>query len=181
KKFEAVVTNTLGSKSAALVALGRINDFAKSTPCGVAELTNSFIKLANRGVEPTLTEMRAIADLSATLGKDFDQVIEAILDINNPERWKEIGIKAETAGDKVTLSFRDARIEVDRTVRGVTNAVTALGQLNGVAGSTEAISRTLAGQTANLSDSWDQLLNTIGQGNEGVLSDAVSLLDQAIN
>src|SRR5690606_17010358 len=128
KKFEAVVTNTLGSKSAALVALGRINDFAKSTPCGVAELTNSFIKLANRGVEPTVKEMRAIADLSATLGKDFDQVIEAILDINNPERWKEIGVKAETAGDKVKLSLRDAKIEVDRDVRGAGDAVVVLWQ-----------------------------------------------------
>src|SRR5690606_12332543 len=146
QKFEAVLTNTLGSKSAALIALGRINEFARTTPFGVAELTNSFIKLANRGVEPTLREMRGIADLSATLGKDFDQVIEAILDINNPERWKEIGVKAETAGDKVTLSFRDARLEVDRTVRGVTDAVVALGQLNGVAGSTEAIAGTLAGQ-----------------------------------
>lgn len=180
QKFEAVLTNTLGSKSAALIALGRINEFAKSTPFGVSELTNSFIKLANRGVEPTTKEMRAIADLSATLGKDFDQVIEAILDINNPERWKEIGIKAETAGDKVKLSFRDATIEVDRTVRGVTDAVSALGQLNGVAGSTEAISGTLAGQMSNLSDAWDQFLNTIGQGNEGVLGDAVSLLNQAI-
>lgn len=181
QKFEAVLTNTLGSKSQALIALGRINEFAKSTPFGVSELTNSFIKLANRGVEPTLKEMRAIADLSATLGKDFDQVIEAILDINNPERWKEIGIKAETAGDKVTLSFRDARIEVDRTVRGVTDAVTALGQLNGVAGSTEAIAGTLAGKTSNLADAWEQLLNTIGQGNQGVLAEAVSLLNQAID
>lgn len=180
QKFEAVLTNTLGSKSAALIALGRINDFARSTPFGVAELTNSFIKLANRGVEPTIKEMRAIADLSATLGKDFDQVIEAILDINNPERWKEIGIKAETAGDKVKLSFRDAKIEVDRTVRGVTNAVTALGQLNGVAGSTEAISKTLSGQMSNLSDTMDQLFNALGQSNESVLSKTVNMLNQAL-
>lgn len=181
QKFEAVLTNTLGSRSAALIALARINEFAKSTPFGVSELTNAFIKLANRGVEPTIKEMRAIADLSATLGKDFDQVVEALLDINNPERWKEIGIKAETAGDKVSLSFRNTTIEVDRTVRGVTDAVVALGQLNGVAGSTEAISRTLAGQTSNLNDSWEQLLNTIGKGNEGVLFETVSLLSRAID
>lgn len=181
QKFEAVLTNTLGSKSAALIALGRINDFAKSTPFGVAELTNSFIKLANRGVEPTTKEMRAIADLSATLGKDFDQVIEAILDINNPERWKEIGIKAETAGDKVKLSFRDATIEVDRTVRGVTDAVSALGQLNGVAGSTEAISGTLEGQMSNLSDTIDQLFNTIGYGNQYILSELIKGLSEVID
>lgn len=180
QKFEAVLTNTLGSKSQALIALGRIVEFAKSTPFGVAELTNSFIKLANRGVQPTVRELRAIADLSATLGKDFNQVVEAVLDINNPERWKEIGIKAQTAGDKVTLSFRGVNQEVARTERGVLDAVVALGQLNGVAGSTEAISRTLAGQTSNLSDAWEQLLNTIGKGNEGVLFEAVGLLSKAL-
>lgn len=180
QKFEAVLTNTLGSKSAALIALGRINEFAKSTPFGVKELTDNFIKLANRGVQPTVQQMRAIADLSATLGKDFSQVVEAILDINNPERWKEIGVKAETAGNKVKLTFRGVTEEVDRTVEGVTKAVVALGQLNGVAGSTEAISKTLSGQTSNLNDAWEQLLNTIGRGNEGALFDAVSLLSQAI-
>ncbi len=181
QKFEAVLTNTLGSKSAALIALGRINEFAKSTPFGVKELTENFIKLANRGVQPTIQQMRAIADLSATLGKDFSQVVEAILDINNPERWKEIGVKAETAGNKVRLSFRNVTQEVDRTVEGVTKAVVELGKLNGVAGSTEAISGTLSGQVSNLEDSWQQLLNTIGKGNEGVLFNAVSLLGQAID
>lgn len=180
QKFEAVLTNTLGSKSAALIALGRINEFAKSTPFSVRELTESFIKLANRGVTPTINQMRAIGDLSATLGKDFSQVVEAILDINNPERWKEIGVKAETAGNKVKLTFRGVTQEVDRTVEGVTKAVTALGQMNKVAGSTEAISKTLSGQVSNLGDSWDQLLNTIGRGNEGILSRAITLLADGI-
>lgn len=180
QKFEAVLTNTLGSKSAALIALGRINEFAKSTPFGVSELTANFIKLANRGVEPTVKQMRAIADLSATLGKSFDQVVEAILDVNNPERWKEIGVRAETSGDKVRLSFRGATVEVDRTVKGVTDAVVALGQLKGVAGSTEAISKTLAGQVNNLGDAWEQVFNTLGQGNQGVLFDTISLLAKAI-
>lgn len=180
QKFEAILTNTLGSKSQALIALGRISEFAKSTPFGVNELTSSFIKLANRGIEPTLKEMRAIADLSATLGKSFEQVVEAIIDINNPERWKEIGVKATTAGGKVTLSFREQSIAVDATVRGVTDAVAALGQLNGVAGSTEAISKTLAGQTSNLADAWELFYNALGKGNEGPLSDTINLLQRAI-
>jgi hypothetical protein len=50
-----------------------------------------------------------------------------------------------------------------------------------VAGSTEAISQTLAGQVSNLDDAWTQLLNTIGKGNEGVLSNAVNLLSKALS
>jgi hypothetical protein len=181
EKFEAVLTNTLGSRSRALIALANIQKFAMSTPFSVSELTENFIKLANRGVEPTVDQMRAIADLSATLGKPFEQVVEAILDVNNPERWKEIGVKAETAGNKVTLSFRGVNVEVDRTIKGVTDAVVELGKLNGVAGSTEAISATLAGQMSNLGDAWEQFLNTVGRGNKGVLAETIGLLSRAID
>lgn len=180
EKFEAVLTNTLGSRSKALIALSNIQKFASTTPFSVSQLTENFIKLANRGVQPTIAQMRAIGDLSATLGKDFGQVVEAILDINNPERWKEIGVKAETAGNKVKLSFRGVTQEVDRTVEGVTKAVVALGEMNGVAGSTEAISKTLSGQVSNLGDAWEQLFNTIGKGNSGVLSETITLLSTAI-
>jgi hypothetical protein len=180
EKFEAVLTNTLGSKSLAMIALSNIQKFAATTPFSVSQLTENFIKLANRGVQPTIEQMRAIGDLSATLGKDFGQVVEAILDINNPERWKEIGVKAETAGNKVKLSFRGVTQEVDRTVEGVTKAVVALGSMNGVAGSTEAISKTLSGQVSNLGDAWEQWFNTIGKGNSGILSDTIGLLSKAI-
>jgi hypothetical protein len=181
EKFEAVLTNTLGNKSQALLALTNIQRFAASTPFSVSQLTENFIKLANRGIKPTIDQMRAIGDLSATLGKDFGQVVEAILDINNPERWKEIGIKAETAGDKVKLSFRGVTQEVDRTIEGVTGAVVALGQLNGVAGSTEAIAGTLAGKMSNLGDAWEQFLNTLGKGNSGILSTTVDLMTRFLN
>lgn len=180
EKFEAVLTNTLGSRSRAMIALSNIQKFAASTPFSVSELTENFIKLANRGVEPTIDQMRAIADLSATLGKPFEQVVEAILDVNNPERWKEIGVRAETAGNKVELSFRGVTIEVNRTIEGVTGAVVELGKLNGVAGSTEAISATLAGQMSNLGDAWEQFLNTVGRGNKGILAESISLLSRAI-
>lgn len=36
-------------------------------------------------------------------------------------------------------------------------------------------SRTLSGQISNLQDSWEQMLNTIGQANEGLFNDAIKL------
>src|SRR5688572_11274742 len=57
QKFEAVLTNTLGDKGAAGAAMDRIVDFATKTPFQVAELTSSFVKLANQGFIPTLNQM----------------------------------------------------------------------------------------------------------------------------
>lgn len=181
QRLEAVLTNTLGSQSKARAALMDIQQLAAKTPFSVIELTENFIKLANRGVKPTMDQMTNLGDVAATLGKPFEQVVEALLDINNPERWKEIGIKAETAGNKVKLSFRDTTVEVDRTVQGVTDAVVALGKMEGVAGSMAAISETLGGKISNLGDAWDQFLQTVGDSEKGVLNGVVSLLTDAIN
>lgn len=181
QRLEAVLTNTLGSQSKARAALMDIQQLAAKTPFSVIELTENFIKLANRGVRPTMEQMTRLGDVAATLGKPFEQVVEALLDINNPERWKEIGIKAETAGNKVKLSFRDTTVEVDRTVQGVTDAVVALGKMEGVAGSMAAISETLGGKISNLGDAWDQFLTTVGDSEKGVLNGVVSLLTDAVN
>jgi hypothetical protein len=180
QRLEAVLTNTLGSNSAARAALADIQKLAAVTPFSVRELSDSFIKLANRGVKPTMDEMRKMGDLAATLGKPFEQVVEALLDINNQERWKEIGVKAETAGNKVRLSFKGATYEVDRTVQGVTDAAVKLGELEGVAGSMNAISKTLGGQISNLGDAWETFLKTVGDGNNGVLSGFVGVMNDIL-
>jgi hypothetical protein len=180
QKFEAVLTNTLGSKSEAQKALKAIADFAATTPFQVDEITDSFIKLANRGVKLTKSEMTSIGDVAASLGKDFGQVVEAIADVNNTERWNEIGIKATTVGNKVSLAFKGTTIEVDKTVAGVTSAIEQLGKLQGVAGTTAAISKTLTGQLSNLSDSFDQLLLSIGNRLQGAFSIGIETISDGI-
>ena len=49
------------------------------------ELTESFIKLKNRGFDPTKEELTQIGDLAASQGKSFDQLTEAILDAQTGE------------------------------------------------------------------------------------------------
>ena len=48
--------------------------------------------------------MKKMGDFTNTVAKPFDQLTEAILDINNPERWKEFGVRVQTEGNKVKLS-----------------------------------------------------------------------------
>jgi transcription antitermination factor NusG len=179
--FEAVLTNTLGSNSAARSSLQMITDFAAKTPYQVDDLTDSFIKLANRGVVLTRDQMTKIGDVAAVLGKPFSQLNEAILDINNPERWKEIGVKAQTVGDKVRLSFKGQTVEVERTEKGVLKAIEAFGKMEGVAGTMAVISETLQGKISNLGDAWDQMFIKIGQSTGGVLGSIVEMLSSTVS
>lgn len=162
EKLSAVLKNTLGSGAAANIALDNIKEFAKQTPFSVQQITDTFIKLANRGIKPTNAQLTNLGDLASVLGKDMNTVVEAVLDVTNTERWNELGIKVKTSGDKISGTFKGVTVEVDRTEQGALKMIETFGQLEGVSGSMAAVSETLGGKVNNLGDAWDGFLNQIG-------------------
>jgi hypothetical protein len=172
QKFEAVLTNTLGSNSAAKIALRDIEEFAKRTPFSVEELTQSFVKLANQGFQPTTDQLTNLGDLASSTGKSFDQLAEAIIDAQTGEfeRLKEFGIRASKQGDQVKFTFKGVQTQVKFTSDEIQKYILSLGEAEGVSGAMAAISETLGGQISNLGDSWSQFLKVIGDGNKGALS-----------
>jgi hypothetical protein len=177
QKLSAVLTNTLGSSSAAAGALSNIQKFAAQTPFSVQELTQSFVKLANQGFTPTTQQLRKLGDLASSTGKGFDQLTEAIIDAQTGEfeRLKEFGIRASKAGDQVTFTFKGVQTQTKFTNESIREYILSLGDLQGVSGSMAAISGTLGGQISNLGDAWDSLLNTIGERLAPIFSGALKL------
>lgn len=175
QKFEAVLTNTLGSRGQAQRALAEISDFARKTPFSVRELTDSFIKLANQGFKPTRDELRRLGDLASSTGKSFDQITEAIIDaqVGEFERLKAFGIRASKEGDKVKFTFKEVETQTQFTSSAIRDYILSLGDATGVSGSMNAISQTLGGQINNLGDSWDKLLGVLGDRQSGALSWAI--------
>jgi hypothetical protein len=165
QRFEAVLTNSLGSGSKAQSALALIKDFAAKTPFSVQELTASFIKLVNQGFIPTQDQLRKLGDLSSSVGKSFDQLAEAIIDAQTGEfeRLKEFGIRTQKNGDVVTFTFKGIETQTKFTNQAIREYILSLGDLQGVSGSMAAISETLEGKISNLGDAWDSLLNSIGK------------------
>src|SRR5690606_6036784 len=182
QKLEAVLTNTLGDSSLAQKALLDIQEFAAVTPYGVTELTQAFVKLANSGFKPTISELRKLGDLASSTGKSFDQLAEAIIDAQTGEfeRLKEFNIRASKEGDKVTFAFKGIKTQVDFTSDAIQNYILSLGDIQGVSGSMEAISKTLGGQLSNLDDEFDQLAKTIGGQASNGFSNFISLVSDAV-
>lgn len=176
QKLEAVLTNSLGSSDMAKSSLGMIADYAAKTPFQLDEVAGAYVKLVNQGFKPTREELTKIGDLAASTGKGFDQLAEAILDAQSGEmeRLKEFGIRAEKAGDQVTFTFKGQKTVVDASAESIRNYITSLGALQGVSGSTAAISATLVGQISNLQDAWGQMLNEVGKSSEGILSSGIA-------
>lgn len=177
QKMEAVLTNTLGSSSAAKVAMDEITEFASKTPFAVNELTESFVKLANRGFVPTTDQLRALGDLASSTGKSFDQLAEATLDAMTGEfeRLKEFGIRASSEGDRVKFTFKGVTTEVEKTDAAIKDYLISLGDAEGVSGAMAAISETVGGKISNLDDNFTQLYKSIGDSSSGLIAGILDL------
>ena len=183
QKMEAVLTTALGSNSAAKAAMDQIVNFASSTPFQVNELTDSFVKLANRGFVPTMEQMRQMGDLASSVGKSFDQLTEAILDAQTGEfeRLKEFGVKASAQGDVVQFTFKGITTEVEKSDKAIQEYLLSLGNLEGVSGSMEAIAATTGGAISNLEDNITQLFKNIGDSSSGFINWFVKDLNNVIS
>lgn len=177
EKMASVLKNQLGSGSQASIVLEQIKEFAKTTPFSVQELTDSFIKLNGAGVRPSIEQMRKLGDVASSQGKSFIQLSEAILDARNFEfeRLKELNINTRTVGDNLIFTFNNVQTTVKKNKDAVTEYIYSLGEFNGVAGASAAVSETLGGKVNNLGDAWDNFLNSIGTLLKPVLTSALEV------
>lgn len=178
EKYNAVLTNTFQSAEKSGIALAGLDEFAKKTPFALNDITDSYVKLVNRGIVPTKKELTAFGDIASSQGKSINQLVEAILDAQTGEfeRLKEFGIKASKEGDKVALTFKGQTQKIDMTADAMRKYFETIGGGQGVVGSMAAESMTLGGQISNLGDSVDTLKRNMGQGLSPVLTKVVGMM-----
>lgn len=164
-EYEAVLRNTFQSQEKAAQAMKMLQQLAADTPGSLKEWTEAFIKLVNRGIKPTSSELTNMGDLAASQGKSIDQFIEAVLDAmsGENERLKEFGIKANKNGNTVKYTFRGVTTEVQNSDEAIKNYLLSLGQLEGVAGSMAVQMKELEGVESNFGDTIDNMWNKIGK------------------
>ena len=167
QNYEAVLTTSFGNSGKAKSAMDNIIQFASTTPYAVDELTQAYVRLRNRGFNPTLETLTSIGDLAASQGKDFMQVTEAILDAPQKQfiRLQEaLGVDVQALQKTKQLKFvglgqtkiiKDDPEEIKKTVL-------EFAKMKGIMGSMNAISKTTGGQVSNLEDNFDLLYKTIG-------------------
>lgn len=183
QKFEAVLTNTLGTKGEAQQQMEMLQKFAAETPFQVDQLTAAYVKLVNQGFKPTKGELTSLGDLASSTGKDFDQLAEAVLDAQTGEfeRLKEFGIKAnKSKGGGIDFMFKGTSSHVDGSAASIQKYIIGLGQAKGVTGSMAAISATTGGQISNLSDNVDDLWKTIGERLTPTVNGSVGMLSKMV-
>lgn len=182
-KYEAVLTNTLGSQEKAQTAMKMLQQIAKDSPGSLSEWTEGFIKLVNRGINPTKEQLVNIGDIAASQGKSTDQFIEALLDgiTGENERLKEFGITANRSGETTKYTFKGVTTEVQNTDAAITKYLLSLGNLQGVQGSMAVQMNQLEGLESNFGDTMDSLFNKIGKRLEPFFKSVLSSSSQFVS
>jgi hypothetical protein len=183
QKYNAVLTNSFGNQTLANQAMKDLQDLSAKTPFQLNNLTESYVKLVNRGFVPTMAEMTKLGDLASSTGKDFDQLVEAVLDAETGEmeRLKEFGIQADKNKDKVSFTFKGITKTVKNEASAIRGYLLGLGDLKGVQGSMSAISGTIGGQLSNLSDGFDAFKLKLGQGLEPIIKIGIMVTNKLLS
>lgn len=182
QKYSAVLKVALGSQQEADKSMILVKETAAQTTFTVDELTESYVKFANRGIKLTKDEMIALSDLAASQGKSFDQLTEAILDAQTGEfeRLKEFGIRASKSGNEAELSFKGFNTTAKLTPEAIKAAFVEMGKMNGVAGANAEQMTTLNGRWSNFKDAIDSLLVSLGNRFASGFGKAIGLVTDLV-
>jgi hypothetical protein len=180
REFESLKQNLVvatGSIEDAGTEFKSLVQYAQDTPFALTEVTESFIKLKNYGLDPSQAAMTAYGNTAASMGKSLDQMIEAVADATQGEfeRLKEFGIKASSQGDKIVFSFRGVQTTVKNTSEDIQQYLQNIGN-TAFAGAMAIQMDTINGRLSNLGDQWDKTFAAIGNDASPIIKGTISVL-----
>ncbi|MBD1853968.1 hypothetical protein H6F87_29060 [Cyanobacteria bacterium FACHB-502] len=180
EKLQQTLRQSLGGADEAAPVFDSLKNFAERTPFELSEVTDAYVKLQNRALNPSIDMLRQLGDIAASQGKSLQQITEAVLDASQGQfrRLEELGIGVNVVGDKVRLSFQGIAKEVQNTGTEVTKAVLSFSELERVRGGMEALGRTLGGTLSTLTDNVKGAAFGLGEELTPTLLDLVRYLNE---
>lgn len=188
-KLNSGLITMTGSAENAAKAFSVLQQFAKETPYGLNQAVEGFTKLVALGLNPSKEALISYGNTAAAMGKDLNQMIEAVADASTFEfeRLKEFGIKSSQQADTVSFTFRGITTTVKKNSEEIQKYLLNIGNTD-FAGAMETRSKTLDGQLSSLADSFDGLVLAVAQSGFGdavgeqaaTAEDAITALTDAI-
>lgn len=180
--LNASLVTVTGSSANARKEFAWIKEFAATTPYGLNEVTQGFVKMKALGLDPGRAALTSYGNTASAMGKSLNQMIEAVADAATGEfeRLKEFGIKAKQQGDQVSLTFQGVTKTIGNNAAEITQYLQAIGN-NEFGGAMAERAKTLDGLLSNLGDTWDELYRTVSSNGVGsVMYDSVTLANAAV-
>ncbi|TNY30496.1 hypothetical protein, partial [Pelagovum pacificum] len=181
-KMSASLKTLTGSTQGAKQALSILQDFARDTPYGLEQAVEGFRKLVALGLTPSEEALRSYGNTASAMGKDLNQMIEAVADASTFEfeRLKEFGIKAKQNQSDIEFTFQGTTTVVKKNAADIEQYLLNIGNVN-FAGAMADQANTLNGAIASAEDSWSQLKMTLATSLDvGSLAEPLRYIDDLI-
>ncbi|AWY03035.1 tail length tape-measure protein [Salmonella phage vB_SalP_LDW16] len=181
-KMSASLKTLTGSTQGAKQALSILQDFARDTPYGLEQAVEGFRKLVALGLTPSEEALRSYGNTASAMGKDLNQMIEAVADASTFEfeRLKEFGIKAKQNQSDIEFTFQGTTTVVKKNAADIEQYLLNIGDVN-FAGAMADQANTLNGAIASAEDSWSQLKMTLATSLDvGSLAEPLRYIDDLI-
>lgn len=152
------------SQDRANQVFGELQQFAAVTPFQLREVTEAYIMMRARGLDPTTATMTSLGNLASGMGRTFQDTIGAVgsLAAGEIEPMKQLGFSVMTIGDKVRLSSGGVSESVSRNAYDISKAVARIADVK-FAGGMERQVNTIGGAFSNLQDQVDATIYKMGQ------------------
>ena len=162
--LEATLRAVTGSQENAALAFKTVEDFTKTTPFQLANVTESFIRFYQAGITPSNENLTAFGNLAAGMGRDITQLAQATFNATTGEMemLKQFGIKAKLMGDEIAVTFEGQTTVIDRTGEAIGEFLIDLGKTRFPTALQERLN-TLSGALSNLADNSSIFMNEIGE------------------
>ncbi len=167
-QLNAGLITMTGSAANAAEAFGALQQFAATTPFDLNQAVKGFTQLVALGLNPSQEAITSFGNTAAAMGKDLNQMIEAVADAATGEfeRLKEFGIKSSQQGDNVSFTFRGVTTTVKKSADDIQKYLINIGNTD-FAGAMQERANTLDGALSNLDDSWAALVLSIARSGFG--------------
>lgn len=188
QQLEIAFRTMLGSKEKADKLMMDLTQFAATTPFELKDVASAAKQLLAFGIgaENMKDTLRSLGDVSAGIGAPLTEIaylfgtiktqgVAMTQDVRQfaqrgipiyEELAKVLGITTEQVGEFITAG-KVGFPEIEQVFKNLTAEGSKFGGLM------EAQSKSLTGQISNLRDAWDEMLNTIGKGQEDLFSDII--------
>jgi len=188
QQLNVAFTTMLGSKEKADKLMAEVTQFAATTPFELKDVAGATKQLLAFGIEADKIKgtLRSLGDISAGIGAPIGEIAYLFGTIKTQQQatlvdlkqfaqrgipiYEELAKVTKFSADQLAQGGENIKVSFSDIEKAFQN-LTAEGSKFG--GLMEAQSKTLTGQLSNLSDAWNQMLNNIGQSNEGVFAGAI--------
>jgi len=195
QQLEVALTTMLGSKEASNKLMGQMVQLAATTPFTLTEVAKSGKQLLAYGfaadtITDTLTKLGSVAaGVSApigdiaylfgtlkTQGRAFTKDIREFSGRGIPI-IAELAKVLKTSEANVSTLVEAGKVGFPEVEKAFNNLTSSGGMFYNLM---KEQSKTLTGQLSNLSDAWDNMLNSLGKSQEGIFSSGIAAVTELV-